>query len=692
MTDRSGAYETMRGGQLVFHWVKMAFQILKKNLYIFFGFLVLFVIVYFVAMVPKSDLRYGGVYALSVFQSEYFFREDKITKFTRPNGSSVEVTWGDLSRNKALEKRFDNLVNHFWYALIVSLILGITLFASWIKFLAKRGKKESQDKHIRGATLGDIKSHDALIKEEEIRRNKKSPFRIAGYKIPPSSEFTNCALIGAQGAGKSAALLDIINQKRALGDKMFIFDPSGEFTRKFYREGVDYILTPSDQRAVSWDVWSEGATHESYRSTSQTLIPLPKGGDPFWVNASRVVFEALCETSHSMALRQNEIPSIEKFLDLALRTSDQGLAVLLRGTDATSVFNEDSEKTAASIRSTMSTYLHGMRHLRDRGKKFSFNGWLQEDSDACVFIPIKAGERDLFKTLIAVWVEHFAKAVLSQPVDHYGEHNITAFLDEFLALGEIPTLLSLLAEGRKYHFNCLLGLQSDSQIAGVYGRERAKSITDVIRTYVVFRCNGKDGAKWASETLCSQDVEEANENLSMGAHDVRDSVSIGRHRKEERKLVSASELIGLQDLNGYLRFGAQYPVLRFEQIYPQLDDIAQPIVSMASGDSQTAPDVSSDIPPLPVCEIAGEVGVVSGPQGQLPFSGCDDGVADAPLDDAPEDEGGMMDAYQVYESQICAEESDLSSGETIGDSSKELLKEGEVEAVQSNRQFLTREL
>ena len=59
----------------------------------------------------------------------------------------------------------------------------------------------------------------------------------------------------------------------------------------------------------------------------------------------------------------------------------------------------------------------------------------------------------------------------------------------------------------------------------------------------------------------SQEVLESNESLSMGAHHMRDGVSIA-HQRRLQPIVSASEIMELNKLEAYVSLPGNYPVAK----------------------------------------------------------------------------------------------------------------------------------
>lgn len=580
-SKRSTAYNTMRGGQIVFHYVRMAMQVIKKNMYVFAAVIAILTYVIASYITPEKVLDRGVKYAFSAMKTNYMYGADDVTTIVNDKGQTITTTWGKIYRNKAMKEYGDGLKNRIYISFYLSVFISFLAILTWFLYLAKRGESESSDDFIRGAILGDEKSHSKRISDDEKNTGIKSKLSIAGIKLPPKADRAGIMMIGAQGSGKSVSMADLLVQQRAAGDKNFILDPGGEFTRKFYREGIDIILSPRDKRTHYWDVWSEGKTAEAYHITSSSLIPDAEGGDNFFNPASRFVFEAVCDKLASQATFANEEPSLKKLTNYILRVDDETLIDIVKHSDAKSVLNKGSEKTAASIRSTLSTFLQPLGKLPTFGKRFSFREWLERDDDSWVFIPLMPRHRAYFRPVLSMWIEHFSMGVLSLPVQsNYDGRTLNLYIDELSSYNKIPSLLMFLAEARKYGGNAVLGIQNKSQLEMIYGQKGADAIEGLTGSFCVFRSNSTKDSRWASDLLMSAEVEKTSESLSMGASDVRDSVSVNKSTKDH-KLVTAAEIVNLQDLEMFLRLGRGYDIIKIKQKFTNLPDISEPLVTLS---------------------------------------------------------------------------------------------------------------
>jgi type IV secretory pathway TraG/TraD family ATPase VirD4 len=126
----------------------------------------------------------------------------------------------------------------------------------------------------------------------------------------------------------------------------------------------------------------------------------------------------------------------------------------------------------------------------------------------------------------------------------------------------LPALTNFLAQGRKYGGCGMIGFQNYPQLVALYGREGSEAIADLCATWVIFRCNSKSGAKWASDNIGNIESIETSEGISYGINEIRDGINVNKTKKE-RVLVTATELMNLPNLAGYIRLGRGYPIARF---------------------------------------------------------------------------------------------------------------------------------
>ena len=117
-------------------------------------------------------------------------------------------------------------------------------------------------------------------------------------------------------------------------------------------------------------------------------------------------------------------------------------------------------------------------------------------------------------------------------------------IDELAALGTLPALSTLTAEGRKYGACVMAGLQSLNQIYDNYGHYAGSSIFGQFGTSFFFRNNEASIAQMISSMCGMETITKHQENTSFGANEYRDGVSYNEHQQRKR-LVEYSDLANL---------------------------------------------------------------------------------------------------------------------------------------------------
>ena len=94
---------------------------------------------------------------------------------------------------------------------------------------------------------------------------------------------------------------------------------------------------------------------------------------------------------------------------------------------------------------------------------------------------------------------------------------------------------------------------------------------------MALRANDTDTAELVSKNLGRVEQVEANEGMSYGVNDMRDGVNLSR-MQVTRPLVMDTEVNHLPNLSGFLRFGRNLPVVRFNDRFNPLPSIAPAFV------------------------------------------------------------------------------------------------------------------
>jgi type IV secretory pathway TraG/TraD family ATPase VirD4 len=157
-----------------------------------------------------------------------------------------------------------------------------------------------------------------------------------------------------------------------------------------------------------------------------------------------------------------------------------------------------------------------------------------------------------------------ALAALNRHIGDPNKRHTWLIIDELKTVGQLPSLPHLLDKGRKYSTSVVLGFQAISQIRKIYGEDDAHSILQGLQNQFFFRMSEVESARYVSETLGDQDVEQASVSSNFGPDGFGQRGSISR-TTVRRKLVLSDEVRSLETLTAFGVLSGQKPVkVKFE--------------------------------------------------------------------------------------------------------------------------------
>ena len=481
------------------------------------------------------------------------------------------------------------------------------------------GRAKMQDRQLRGARLVAGPELATLVRQRE----EASPYEIAGVPMRLKSETLHTLFAGAQGTGKSQQFFALMKQVRARGKRMIVYDPTGEFTQAFYREGKDILMNPLDARSPNWNVWQEIAKDYHYDNIANGLIPDPAGSDPFWAHAGRMLLKDVIAVLGKKGKRSNR-----ELYNAIAKMKLEDLHKLLQGTAGASYVDPTTERTGMSLKMTVQNQLESFRFLPDEGEPFSIRKWIHEEGDSWMFITARESMREALKPVLSLWIDTAIKAVLDLEPVH--RERLWFCIDELPTLQKLDILKLALTNTRKYGLCMVLGVQDFSQLYEIYGHDLAKTIISGCQTKLLLRVTDGAAAKLLADLMGQAEVDEKEETLSYGLSPERDGVSVFA-RRSMRDLVLSSEILTLPDMTGYLVIPGDYPIARVRYDYVPTGKQAEGFVerdgfsisfaaavpaasapAAASGQAAQAHQVSIQPVPLSRAEVGPEPGSATG--------------------------------------------------------------------------------
>ncbi len=440
---------------------------------------------------------------------------------------------------------YQNLVRGISFSLLKKLIYSFFLsiggfFAlSW--FWVRMGKQKQKTKILNGFECVKPK-----LLRKQILKSGASPYTIANIPIPKNAEYQHMMVTGTTGAGKSNMIHHLLEQIRRNGDQAIILDTTGGIFSRFYDADKDILLNPLDQRSHNWNMWKESVTDYVVDEIAESIIPESRSMDSFWIQGARELF---AETFRF--LKESGQENYNKLLEMTLMIDLKELQKRLKNTVVSAMLDPSIDKTALSIRASLANHLKVFKHLIDAEDGFSLVQFMKTNSSDWLFLSCQTDQRSFLKPIFSVWLSLVIKGIMGRQENNGLRTWI--IIDELASLNRLPTLMTGLAEIRKYGGCIVLGFQYLSQIEEIYGHANAKTLSNLTGTKVLFRAVDTDVASRVARYMGEQEKEELSTSISYGAHQMRDGVNLNQQR-QVKPVLRSSDIMLLSDLESYIKY------------------------------------------------------------------------------------------------------------------------------------------
>lgn len=556
-----------RGGQVTMHFLRMIRQVALK-------LLMLAILLYIVLTAgmwwvhTQSEQRYLGVRYVGAEIGVFLENGRKPAEVTLPDGSDLHTTIQAIANSTAMQDTAWGLLDIWLHCMVEAAYGTAVVLLFFFVWLFHFGKTQREELMLRGAELVEGKELAAILKKRKLAGDLK----FGDIPLVKDSETGHILFMGSSGTGKTTGYHELMRQIRDRGDRAICFSPSGDFISWFYRPDKDKILNVFDARTPSWDMWRECDMPYHYPMIAASLIPTPAHGEKIWAEAAQSLVAVLMRTMHE---RGND--SIPEMLKIVTRLPMPSIYEYLRDTEVAANLDPSNERMGASIRSTAVIALRSLTYLRETEERFTIKDWvLGPDNGSWMFLNAKADQLDASRPVLTTWLEIFVNRTLSLSEDR--KRRIWLIIDELPTLNKLNSLSMFVEQSRKFGGCGMLGIQQYSQLTHIYGREQAAAIIGQCNTWICYRQNDPESAKFVSEKFGKVEVEENQQGLSYGANDMRDGVSLSQQRKE-REVVMPSEIMKWKNLSGLVKLVGDLPAGRFQLKRGNIKTIAEAFVA-----------------------------------------------------------------------------------------------------------------
>ncbi len=454
---------------------------------------------------------------------------------------------------------------------IVSAIIYFVIDAMW-KSIGKNAKeqreKEFLKEHVRGVELWGKRGYENYlvatekgltgdqrkIYAHEVCEGHKSEdlssiqqyLRFAGTFLPPEIENLHIAITASTGAGKSVALRGLISEIKKRGDRAIVIDNGYEFFQKFGSD-TDYLLNPFDSNSKNWNLVNEIRQDFEWTKFARSIIPEGHGSEKEWNKMAQALIANI---------GINTGADNKTLLEIATSYSIKQLEPILSGTSSAVLLHEGGERLLTNIRSVFATYLQAWQFAE--GGDFSLRDYVLGTDPSWLWIPFRENELEVSKQLITAWLDIIVNSGLERAE---GQNPKTwVILDELDTLGELSSLIAATTKLRKRNMPIVTAFQSYSQLEENYGANKTQTLLNCFSSKLIMRTSSAKLAETMSVELGDREVWQSGQKTGV------DRKGDEEHKKTER-LVMASELGALPNLEGYLKLAGDYPVVKVKFEY-----------------------------------------------------------------------------------------------------------------------------
>ena len=358
-------------------------------------------------------------------------------------------------------------------------------------------------------------------------------------RIPKSAEAKHIQIMGDTGTGKSTLIKQLLQQIADRGEVAIVYDPAGEFTESFYKEGRgDWILNPLDRRAPYWSPSSELRNPAEARTIAASMYqPREDKRGEFFTDTPQKIFAHLLKYK----------PSPEELVEWM--SNEKEIDRRLKGTELANFAPKDAPQQRSGVLASLGLVADSLRLLPTRAeaheREWSATEWA-EKREGWIFLTSTEAEQEALRPLHSLWIDLLVLRLLTRPKP--GQKKAWLVIDELASLQRLPQFHTALTKGRKSDNPIVFGYQGKAQLETIYGH-LAEVMLSQPTTKFILRTAEPNAAKWAAEMIGEVEIERVRETVADGK---RQGKSFTLDRQIE-PLVMKSEVEGLPDLHTFVK-------------------------------------------------------------------------------------------------------------------------------------------
>jgi type IV secretory pathway TraG/TraD family ATPase VirD4 len=402
-------------------------------------------------------------------------------------------------------------------------------------------------RHRRPRGIG-FENEDRTALERIFGLNKK-------LHIPLIKENRHFEIMGDTATGKTQLIIQQLLQIEERNEIAIVHDPEREYTPRFYRpERGDVILFPCDRRMPFWSIGDEVRSPAEASALAVSLFPDRPNQDPFFAETPRKIF------AHLLTYK----PTAQQLIHWMSHPVE--IDRLVAGTPYATMINPQSPDQRNGVLGSLNRVADALSLLPAENEA---NGcwntveW-SKTRTRWLFFPSTNMTRDRLMPLVSLWFDLLVMRTQDEGAEDEERklRRVWFILDEVALLQKLPKLHDAVTRNRKTNNPIVLGFQGRSQLQKHYGLD-AEVMFSQPGTKIFLRTSEPDSAKWISETIGEVEIEQVRESRT------REQSPRYRHSRSDQlerriePLVLPSQIMGLEDRRGYVKFGNAVVQLSF---------------------------------------------------------------------------------------------------------------------------------
>ena len=472
-------------------------------------------------------------------------------------------------------RNYQNKALHAWIArwiyqdvpiyrlFTMQLVFGLVAFALQLPFSIRKDIRRIKDlrygRRLKGPVLVNGKQFTKAVAGTGIgitTDDSKLPLR-----IPRDAENKHFLIVGDTGTGKSSVIRQMLYQVEARGDSAIVYDPACEFVKQFYNpHRGDIVLNPLDARMPYWNPSKELRRKAEAKALAVSLYQPEGVSNRFFVEAPQKIFAHLL----------TYLPTPE---DLVKWMSDPvEIDRRVKGTEYWMLIDPKAPQQRTGVLGSLNMSADSFRLLpkeNETSSVWTATQWA-ETRRGWIFITSRPTMREALRPLISLWIDTLVLRLLNEPMPD--QKPVWFVIDELASLQRLPQLHTAITENRKSQNPVILGFQGRSQMEARYGQD-AEAMLSQPATKIFLRTTEPRAAKWVSEAIGEVEIERLRETHYDGS---RAGKNFALDRQTE-PLVLPSEVSGLDDLRGFLKYGNHvarfsFPFIALREKNPGFDE------------------------------------------------------------------------------------------------------------------------